>query len=113
MSSPHQEGVLTATEGKCSTGGNVGSPAEKPGYSSHFEQQGWSVPHFVMIIGYDCTGVWLNDPGISWGRGYHSSYAQLTDATADLDQHHPALAQGQVLLLVAREAASHVRPGNI
>jgi len=58
-----------------------------PGYYSHFEQTGWSVPHFVTIIGYDPTGVWLNDPGISWGRGYHITYAQLTHAIADLGEH--------------------------
>jgi hypothetical protein len=74
-----------------------------PGYSNHFEQNGWSVPHFILIIGYDATGVWLNDPGISWGRGYHISYAQLAHAIDSLDQHHPALNQGQVLLVVAPE----------
>ena len=42
--------------------------AHYPGYTNHLEQTGWSVPHFVTIIGYDPTGVWLNDPGISWGR---------------------------------------------
>ena len=83
-----------------------------PGYSSHYEQTGWSVPHFVLIIGYDGSGVWLNDPGISWGRGYHISYAQLTHAIDDLDQHHPALSEGQVLLLVAPEAAPKVRAGS-
>ena len=80
----------------------LGNP-RYPGYSSHFEQQGWSVPHFVLIIGYDSTGVFLNDPGISWGRGYHVTYAQLSHAIDDLDQHHPSLAQGQVLLLIAPE----------
>ena len=84
-----------------------------PGYASHYEQTGWSVPHFVLIIGYDSTGVWLNDPGISWGRGYHISYAQLTHAIDDLDQHHPTLSEGQVLLLVAPEAAPKVKPGMI
>jgi len=83
-----------------------------PGYSSHYEQTGWSVPHFVLIIGYDGSGVWLNDPGISWGRGYHISYVQLTHAIDDLDQHHPALSEGQVLLLVAPEAAPKVRAGS-
>ena len=90
----------------------LGNP-RYPGYSSHFEQTGWSVPHFVTIIGYDSTGVWLNDPGISWGRGYHITYAQLTHAIDDLDQHHPALSQGQVLLLIAPEAKRKVRPGTI
>jgi hypothetical protein len=90
----------------------LGNP-RYPGYSSHYEQTGWSVPHFVLIIGYDSSGVWLNDPGISWGRGYHISYAQLTHAIDDLDQHHPALSEGQVLLLVAPETQPNVRPGNI
>jgi uncharacterized protein YvpB len=74
-----------------------------PGYSNHYEQQGWSVPHFVLIIGYDSTGVFLNDPGISWGRGYHVNYQQLAHAIESLDKHHPSLAQGQVLLLIAPE----------
>jgi hypothetical protein len=87
--------------------------AHYPGYSSHYEQQGWSVPHFVLIIGYDNNGLWLNDPGISWGRGYHISYAQLAHAIDDLDQHHPNLAQGQVLLLIAPEAAPKAKTGTI
>jgi len=90
----------------------LGNP-RYPGYANHYEQNGYSVPHFVTIIGYDSTGVWLNDPGISWGRGYHITYAQLAHAIDDLDQHHPALAQGQVLLLIAPEAKSRVRPGTI
>lgn len=89
----------------------LGNP-HYPGYSSHYEQTGWSVPHFVTIIGYDSSGVWLNDPGISWGRGYHISYAQLAHAIDDLDQHHPNLAQGQVLLLIAPEATPRVRTGS-
>jgi hypothetical protein len=89
----------------------LGNP-RYPGYSSHYEQTGWSVPHFVLIIGYDSSGVWLNDPGISWGRGYHISYAQLAHAIDDLDQHHPALNQGQVLLLLAPEVTQKVKPGN-
>jgi Peptidase_C39 like family len=86
--------------------------ARYPGYSSHYEQTGWSVPHFVLIIGYDSSGVWLNDPGISWGRGYHITYTQLTHAIDDLDQHHPALSEGQVLLLIAPETQPTVKPGN-
>lgn len=84
-----------------------------PGYYSHYEQAGWSVPHFVTIIGYDSTGVWLNDPGISRGRGYHISYAQLTHAIADLNQHHPGLDNGNVLLLIAPEAPPKVRTGTL
>lgn len=84
-----------------------------PGYTTHYEQAGWSVPHFVVIIGYDAKGVFLNDPGISKGRGYHISFAQLTHAIADLDQHHPALNQGQVLLLIAPAAQSAPSPGPV
>lgn len=90
----------------------LGNP-NYPGYSSHFEQTGWSVPHFVVIIGYDQTGVFLNDPGISKGRGYHITYAQLTHAIADLDQHHPTLNQGQVLLLIAPPARPAQSPGPV
>lgn len=90
----------------------LGNP-RYPGYSNHYEQNGYSVPHFILIIGYDSTGVWLNDPGISWGRGYHISYAQLAHAIDSLDQHHQALNQGQVLLLLAPEKTVKVRPGNI
>ena len=84
-----------------------------PGFYSHYEQTGWSVPHFVTIIGYDATGVWLNDPGISWGRGYHITYAQLAHAIDDLDQHHPSLNQGQVLLLIAPETGRTVNTGRL
>lgn len=74
-----------------------------PGYNNHYEQQGWSVPHFVLVIGYDSDGVWLNDPGITKGRGYHVSWAQLTHAIDDLNQNYPALSQGQALLVVGPE----------
>jgi len=89
----------------------LGNP-NYPGYRSHYEQQGWSVPHFVLIIGYDQTGVWLNDPGISKGRGYHISYAQLAHAIDDLNQHSPALNNGQVLLLAAPQLAPPEPPPN-
>ena len=82
-----------------------------PGYSTHYEQTGWSVPHFIVIIGYDATGVFLNDAGISKGRGYHITYAQLTHAIDDLDVHHPNLDQGQVLLVIAPMAPTRIPPG--
>lgn len=78
----------------------LGNP-NYPGYRNHYEQRGWSVPHFVTIIGYDSAGVWLNDPGISRGRGYPITYAQLTHAIDDLNTTFPALNNGQVLLLAA------------
>jgi len=85
--------------------------ANYPGYSTHYEEQGWSVPHFIVIIGYDSTGVFLNDAGISKGRGYHISYQQLAHAINDLDVHHPNLNQGQVLLVVAPVAPTRIPPG--
>jgi peptidase C39-like protein len=90
----------------------LGNPSY-PGYYSHYEQTGWSVPHFIVIIGYDSTGVWLNDAGISRGRGYHISFAQLTHAIADLDSHHPNLDQGQTLMVVAPVAPSRVHTGTL
>jgi uncharacterized protein YvpB len=90
----------------------LGNP-RYPGYNNHYEQNGYSVPHFVLIIGYDATGVWLNDPGISWGRGYHITYSQLAHAIDSLDQHHPSLNQGQVLLLIAPEAPIKNRHGDM
>jgi hypothetical protein len=78
----------------------LGNP-NYPGYSNHYEQTGWSVPHFVLVIGYDGDGVWLNDPGISKGRGYHITFGQLAHAIDSLDQHHPAFNEGQVLLVAA------------
>ena len=90
----------------------LGNP-NYPGYYSHYEQSGWSVPHFVVLIGYDATGVWLNDAGISRGRGYHISFAQLTHAIDDLDAHHPNLDQGQVLLVVAPLAEVTVPSGAV
>ena len=83
-----------------------------PGYISHFEEQGWSVSHYVLVIGYDGDGVWLNDPGITRGRGYHISWAQLTHAIDDLNQHYPALDQGQVLLVAGPEVPTPARPGS-
>ena len=80
----------------------LGNP-NYPGYSNHYEQAGWSVSHFVLVIGYDSDGVWLNDAGITKGRGYHISWAQLTHAIDDLNQNYPALNQGQVLLVVGPE----------
>jgi hypothetical protein len=82
-----------------------------PGYGNHFEEEGWSVSHYVLVIGYDGDGVWLNDPGITKGRGYHISWAQLTHAIDDLTQHQPALSEGQVLLVAGPEVPTPARSG--
>jgi hypothetical protein len=88
----------------------LGNP-NYPGYSNHFEEQGWSVSHYVLVIGYDTDGVWLNDPGITKGRGYHISWAQLAHAIDDLTQHQPELSEGQVLLVVGPEVPTQAKPG--
>ena len=81
--------------------------ANYPGYGNHYEQPTWSVSHYVLVIGYDNDGVWLNDPGITKGRGYHIAWAQLAHAIDSLDQQYPALNEGQVLLLVAPHATQN------
>ena len=90
----------------------LGNP-NYPGYRSHFEQRGWSVPHFITIIGYDSVGVWLNDPGISKGRGYRITYEQLTHAIDDLNQSFPALNNGQTLLLAAPDLSPPTPPRGV
>ena len=76
--------------------------AHYPGYTSHYEQAGWSVSHFIVVAGYDSNDtVILNDPGISAGHGYHISFDQLFFAINDLDQAYPALNEGQVFLVLA------------
>jgi hypothetical protein len=89
----------------------LGNP-NYPGYSNHLEEQGWSVSHYVLVIGYDTDGVWLNDPGITKGRGYHISWAQLTHAIDDLIQHQPALTEGQVLLVAAPQVPNPAKSGH-
>ena len=86
--------------------------ANYPGYSNHFEEQGWSVSHYVLVIGYDTDGVWLNDPGITKGRGYHITWAQLAHAIDDLTQHQPALSEGQVLLVAGPEVPTPAKSGS-
>jgi hypothetical protein len=89
----------------------LGNP-NYPGYSNHFEEQGWSVSHYVLVIGYDTDGVWLNDPGITKGRGYHITWAQLAHAIDDLTQHQPALSEGQVLLVAGPEVPTPAKSGS-
>jgi Peptidase_C39 like family len=73
-----------------------------PGYTTHHEEVGWSVSHFLVVAGYDSSDqVILNDPGISAGHGYKISFDQLFFAINDLDQAYPALNEGQVFLVLA------------
>ena len=73
-----------------------------PGYRTHYEQPGWSVSHYIVVVGYDQAGNYvLNDPGITRGHGYHISYAQLLHAIDDLDRAYPNLNSGRVFVVLA------------
>jgi hypothetical protein len=77
-----------------------------PGYSSHFEQPGWSVSHYIVVVGYDQADTYiLNDPGLTKGHGYHISYDQLMHAVDDLDQAYPALNSGRIFVVLAPASA--------
>lgn len=79
----------------------LGNP-NYPGYHSHFEQLGWSVSHYLVVVGYDQNDTYiLNDPGLTLGHGYHISYDQLMHAIDDLDQAYPDLNAGRVFLVLA------------
>lgn len=79
----------------------LGNP-NYPGYSSHFEQTGWSVSHYLVVTGYDQNDTFvLNDPGLTRGHGYHISFDQLVHAVDDLDQAYPNLNDGRVFLVLA------------
>ena len=77
----------------------LGNP-DYPGYDAHYLQKGYSVSHFVTLVGYDDQGFILNDPGLTKGRGYHVGFIQLTFAIGNLDQQRPELNEGQVMLIV-------------
>jgi hypothetical protein len=73
-----------------------------PGYNSHFEQAGWSVSHYLVVVGYDSGDNYvLNDPGLTRGQGYHISYDQLMHAIDDLDQAYPSLNSGRIFVVLA------------
>lgn len=82
----------------------LGNP-NYPGYSSHYEQPGWSVSHYLVVTGYDQADTYvLNDPGLTRGHGYHISFDQLMHAIDDLDQAYPDLNMGRVFLVLAPSA---------
>lgn len=77
-----------------------------PGYRDHYEQQGWSVYHVLVIKGYDAAGVTLNDPGIGRGQDNKISYDGLFYAIDDVRQRDPGVGQsGRPMLVVAPAAA--------
>jgi hypothetical protein len=77
----------------------LGNP-RYPNYSTHYLVPGYSVPHFITLVGYDSQGFILNDPGITPGHGYHVAYSRLLFAVDNLDQQHPNLDEGRVMLLI-------------
>ena len=82
----------------------LGNP-NYPGYHSHFEQAGWSVSHYLVVVGYDAGDNFiLNDPGLTRGQGYHITYDQLMHAIDDLDQAYPSLNAGRVFVVLAPAA---------
>ena len=77
-----------------------------PGYNSHFEQPGWSVSHYIVVVGYDQADTYiLNDPGLTRGHGYHISYDQVMHAVDDLDQAYPSLNSGRIFVVLAPASA--------
>jgi hypothetical protein len=83
----------------------LGNP-NYPGYRTHYEQPGWSVSHYLVVVGYDQSDTYiLNDPGLTRGHGYHVTYDQLMHAIDDLDQAYPSLNSGRVFLVLAPFAA--------
>jgi hypothetical protein len=76
-----------------------------PGYSTHYLQPGYSVSHFITIVGFDGSSFVLNDPGLTPGRGYHVEYDQLLFAINNLDQQHPNLNEGPVMLVIHPKGA--------
>jgi hypothetical protein len=84
----------------------LGNPTY-PGYRDHYEQAGWSVSHYLVVIGYDQSdGFILNDPGLTRGQHYRISYDQLMHAVDDLDQAYPDLNMGRVFVVLAPAANS-------
>ncbi|HXC75490.1 MAG TPA: C39 family peptidase [Candidatus Acidoferrum sp.] len=78
----------------------LGNP-NYPGYYTHYEQPGWSVSHYVVVVGYDQSGDFiLNDPGINEGHGTRITFAQLIHAIDDLDHAYPNLNAGRVFLVL-------------
>lgn len=82
----------------------LGNP-NYPGYSSHYEQAGWSVSHYLVVTGYNGSDQYiLNDPGLTRGHGYPIGYDQLMHAVDDLDQAYPSLNAGRMFLVLAPAA---------
>jgi hypothetical protein len=84
----------------------LGNP-NYPGYRTHYEQAGWSVSHYIVVVGYNQSDQYiLNDPGLTKGHGYPISYDQLMHAVDDLDQAYPLLNSGRIFLVLAPAAGA-------
>jgi hypothetical protein len=81
----------------------LGNP-HYPNYQSHYLQPGYSVSHYITLVGYDDQGFILNDPGITPGHGYHVLYDRLLFAVDNLDQTRPTLNEGRVMTLIRPNA---------
>src|SRR3984893_8759116 len=80
--------------------------ANYTGDHTHFEQPGWSVSLYIVVVGYDQADTYiLNDPGLTKGHGYHISYDQLMHAVDDLDQAYPSLNSGRIFVVLAPASA--------
>jgi uncharacterized protein YvpB len=78
----------------------LGNP-NYPGYRNHYEETGYSVSHYLVVIGYEADNYVLNDPGLTRGKGYQISWDQLMHAIDDLDAAYPNLNTGRVFLVLA------------
>jgi hypothetical protein len=79
----------------------LGNP-NYPGYRTHYEETGWSVSHYLVVIGYDTSDRFvLNDPGLTKGQRYYIKFDQLMHAIDDLDLAYPALNSGRVFVVLA------------
>ncbi len=84
----------------------LGNP-NYPGYRTHYEQPGYSVAHYVTVVGYQQSDMLiLNDPGLTRGHGVLIKYDQLIYAINDLDRAYPELNAGLVFLVLAPPAAA-------
>src|SRR5713226_5103635 len=80
---------------------SLGNP-NYPGYRDHFGQSGWSVAHFIVVVGYNQSDQFiLNDPGLTRGHGTTAGWDTLMHSLDDHDQAYPKLASGRVFLVLA------------
>lgn len=80
---------------------SLGNP-NYPGYRNHFGEPGYSVAHFIVVVGYNQSDQYiLNDPGLTRGHGTTASWDTLMHSLDDHDHAYPSLASGRVFLVLA------------